>query len=162
MNFYNEVVLTSIAHSSEYEGECTLESKKLSELSESEEEMLLSYLMGKHNSLIKKRLEIYGFLPLAEIKEEKGIIFTDRDKFFFLRNFRMEAVCQNEKLSEQKLKTIAGEYDCFVAVKTPKFIQKQLDAYQKQKELKKKHLEETKLARKLKKAKKLLEKSGEL
>lgn len=162
MNFYNEVVLTSVAHSSQYEEECKLESKKLSELSESEEEMLLNYLMGKHNSLIEKRLEIYGFLPLAKFKEKKGIIFTNRDKFFFLRGFQMTEVSQNEKLSDQKLKTIAGNYDCFVMVETPKFIQKQLDAYQKQKELKKKHLEETKLARKLKKAKKLLEESGEL
>lgn len=54
------------------------------------------------------------------------------------------------------------EGSCYIAIQTPKFIQDQIDARKKRKEQKKKLTEEQKLARKLKKAEKILREAGKL
>lgn len=161
MNPYHNPVITYIKSASEYESECELESKKLSELSQQEESDLLGYLLGRNNPLTKKTLEYNGLLYLEEIKEKKGLTFTNKDKFYFLDGWSMKGISQDEKLSDYQLDKIK-EGTCYVAVQTPKLIQDQIDARQKRKEQKKKLTEEQKLARKLKKAEKILREAGKL
>lgn len=100
MNPYYNPIITYIKSASEYESECELESKKLSELSQQEESDLLNYLLEKNNPLTKKTLEYNGFLHLDEIKEKKGLTFTNKDKFYFLAGWSMEEISQDEKLND--------------------------------------------------------------
>ncbi len=162
MNPYNPILLTYIQYHSEYESDCSLSSKKLSELSEQEEADFFEYFLLKDTPKIKERLKARKLFTLEEIKEITNFTITNKDELLFYSGYgHLERIGQNAKLDDYTIDKIANS-SCLIAISTPKNIQDQIDARKKRKEQKKKLTEEQKLARKLKKAEKILREAGKL
>lgn len=162
MNPYNPLLLTYIEYYSEDESDCSLSSKKLSDLSQQEEVDFLSYLLSRNNPKIKEILRANNLFSLEEVKETSKITFTNQDDLLFYCGYgSLERVKQDKKLDDYTIDKIANS-SCLITIPTPKNIQDQINARKVKKEQKKKLTEEQKLARKLKKAEKLLKEAGKL
>lgn len=157
MDIYNTLLIS--ARGEEYEP-VEFETKKFTELSELELRSVLIYAL--RNTKDKKSiLNSEGFYSLDEIKEKKGLKFTNKDEIFFRHNYRFESISLTKKISDYDLEALSDFKKVFVQVEMPKEIKDQLEVFEQKKNEKKKKSEEAKKKREIEKAKKLLAKHGE-
>jgi hypothetical protein len=158
MNIHN-TILTSVKDQDDY-GCFEFETKKFSDLSKVELQSILNYILSL-NIDQETILNRNGFYSLEQVKEKKGLKFTNKDDIFYRRNYNFEKITLGKKLNDYQLEELSQWKQVFVLVEMPKEIKDQLEVFEQKKKEKKKKLEEAKKTREIKKAKKLLEQYGE-
>jgi hypothetical protein len=157
MDIYNALFVS--VRGDEYEP-IEIETRKFLDLPEVDLKSILLYIL--RNLKDKKAiLNSEGFYSLDEIKEKKGLKFTNKDEIFFRRNYSFESLSLTKKISDYDLEGLSDFKKVFVQVEMPKEIKDQLEVFEQKKKEKKKQSEEAKKKREIEKAKKLLEKHGE-
>lgn len=162
MNTHAPIVITYIAYSSEYDEDCILESKKLSELSDEDKVSLFSHFLnsefkGKENVLRAAKL-----FNINEVKEQAGIKIANNDEIYAGEGYSpLRKICLAKELSLSKSDFVRGT-KFYVEVDPPENIKNKIKSFEELQKAAKEKAEQQKLARKIKKAEKLLKEAGKL